>query len=201
MHINQATLKDIPSIVSIHCDAFKDFFLTSLGNKFLSFYYSCFIKSPDGLVLCAIENGDIIGFSATAKYSNGFNRKLIMQNKYSFIKITCCLLITNPKALLRLAHNLSKKNSDVKDDENYAELFSIAVKNDNQGKGIGKHLLISTENVLKHENVEKLSLTTDYYNNNPTIAFYKSMNFNILYEFMTYPRRKMYRLVKNLSII
>lgn len=39
--IQKATDKDVRDIVSIHIDAFKDFFLTSLGRDFLSFYYSC----------------------------------------------------------------------------------------------------------------------------------------------------------------
>ena len=44
----------------------------------------------------------------------------------------------------------------------------------------------------------EISLTTDYYNNEKTIAFYKKMGYAVLYEFVTYPNRKMYRMIKNL---
>lgn len=50
--------------------------------------------------------------------------------------------------------------------------------------------------MLKADNINQLSLTTDYYGNESTIAFYKSMNFNVLYEFIAYPKRRMYRFIK-----
>lgn len=198
IHIRKATINDVAQIVEIHCDTFADFFLTSLGGSFLSFYYSCFIRSSDGVVLCAVEDDNLLGFSATTKRCRGFNTGLIKNNFLSFSFLSFSLLFTNPKSLVRLAKNVTKTSKEVQDEENYAELYSIAVKNADQGKGIGKKLLFATEEILKLDQIKRLSLTTDYFHNESTIAFYKSMKFEVLYEFTTYPHRKMFRLIKEL---
>ena len=196
MEIRIAKVEDVPQIVKNHEDAFEGFFLTSLGSRFLQFYYKTFIKSKDGIVFCAVEDGIVLGFSAATMQCHGFNAKLIKNNILSFFVLAVKLLFTKPGALVRLAKNITKKSNEVVDNENYAELYSIGVLSEAQGKGIGKMLLYATESALKNEGVEKVSLTTDFYNNESTVAFYHSMGYSTLYEFITYPNRKMYRLIK-----
>lgn len=196
--IVNATIKDVDDIVRIHCDAFKGFFLTSLGTSFLNFYYKNFIRSEETVCMVAVENDCIVGFSAATMVCKGFNSRLIKQNILSFGMLSITLLFTNPKALIRLAKNLTKKGDSVNDKEDYAELYSIGVDSSQQGKGIGKKLLSKTEETLKNAGVERVSLTTDFDNNESAVGFYHSMGYQTLYEFVTYPNRKMYRLIKTL---
>ena len=84
----------------------------------------------------------------------------------------------------------------MQDDENYGELFSIGVRSGQQGKGIGKALLKDTELLIQAKGVNRLSLTTDYYNNEATLGFYHSMGYKVLYDFVAYPDRKMLRMIK-----
>ena len=77
--------------------------------------------------------------------------------------------------------------------------MSIGVDSLNQGKGVGKVLLIKLENIIRSEGCSKLSLTTDFFENQKTIGFYESMGYTILYDFIAYPNRKMYRLIKTLN--
>ena len=198
MEYRKATIDDIDSIVKIHCDAFKGFFLTSLGVPFLTFYYSCFVKSEETVTLVAEDNIEICGFAAATLSCKGFNTRLIKNNFIEFLLLSIKMLFTTPKALLRLVKNLTKKGSNVEDDEDYAELYSIGVDSSFQGKGIGKHLLSELEKALKSKGVKKVSLTTDYDNNDSAVGFYRSMGYETLYEFVTYPNRKMYRLIKEL---
>lgn len=199
MVIVNAKRKDIDAIVNIHLDAFKGFFLTSLGKDFLQFYYSVFLLNKETVFLCAEdENGNVIGFSAATKVSKGFNSRLIKENLLSFIALSLKLIFNNPKALLRLIKNLTKKSVTIEDDEDYAELYSIGIDSSQQGKGVGKLLLAKTEEALKSGGVGKVSLTTDYDNNEAAVGFYHSMGYDTLYVFTTYPDRKMYRLIKNL---
>lgn len=148
--IVKATDNDIDAIVKIHDTAFPDFFLTSLGDGFLRLYYSCMCKSKDALTLCAFENGEMLGFSSTALKSTGFNIRLIKNNIFKFMGETIKLMLTKPGALLRLAKNITKKAEGVEDDGDYAELYSIAVSPNYQGKGIGGLLLAENERVI-HE--------------------------------------------------
>lgn len=196
--ITNANKTDVSGIVDVHCNAFKDFFLTTLGRDFLSFYYKCLVKNPDAICQIYKENNVIIGFAAASKYVKGFNTKLIKQNFFSFTLLSVWLLFSRPKSLLRLVKNLTKRNNNVDDSEDYAELYSIGVDKSAQGKGIGAQLLESIEKELKTQGVSNLSLTTDAINNTPTISFYKSHGYNLLYEFDTYPNRKMLRLIKSL---
>lgn len=198
MEIRLATPKDVVSIVEIHQNAFEGFFLTSLGAQFLKFYYKAFIKSEESVVLCAVENGDILGFSAATKQCKGFNSRLIKKNLFSFFLLAVKLFFTQPSSLIRLAKNLTKKGDAVVDNEDYAELYSIGVCAESQGKGAGKKLLKATEETLKKNGVEKVSLTTDYYDNESAVAFYHTMGYSTLYEFIAYPNRKMYRFIKTL---
>ena len=198
MNIRKATVNDVDTIVKIHLDAFKGFFLTSLGAQFLKFYYSCFIKSNETVTVVAEENGVIYGFSASTKVCKGFNSRLIKSNLFAFTILSLKMLFTTPKSLLRLVKNLTKKGESVEDDEDYAELYSIGVSKAAQGKGVGKLLLAESERVMKAEGVQRVSLTTDFYNNEQAVGFYHSMGYGTLYEFVTYPNRKMYRLIKTL---
>lgn len=198
MNIRKATLYDVNAIVEIHINAFKGFFLTSLGRDFLKFYYTCFVKNGETVTMVAEENKIIYGFSAATTKCKGFNGRLIKDNFFLFGLLTFKMLFRSPKSLLRLIRNLTKKGDGVIDKEDYAELYSIGVSRNTQGMGVGKKILIETEKNLKAMGVKRISLTTDYFNNEQAVGFYHSMGYKLLYEFVTYPNRKMYRLIKNL---
>ena len=198
MNIRKATINDVDTIVEIHLDAFKGFFLTSLGSDFLKFYYTCFVKSCETVTMVAEEEGIVYGFSASTKVCKRFNSRLIKSNLCSFGMLSLKMLFTSPESLLRLAKNLTKKGEGVEDNEDYAELYSIGVSKSAQGKGVGKKLLAASEEILKKEGVRRVSLTTDYDHNEQAVGFYHSMGYETLYEFVTYPNRKMFRLIKTL---
>ena len=198
--IEKARLEDVDGIVAIHKQAFKDFFLTSLGDKFLKLYYTSFIMSGEGIVYCAMKEDELVGFSACSYISKGFNSSLIKKNLVKFGVEAFRLLLTNPKALIRLAKNMNKESKDatIEDDGEYAELYSIAVSPSCQGGGVGRRLLTTTEEDVKKHN-RKVSLTTDYYNNDKTVAFYRALGYEEFYDFITYPERRMWRLIKYLK--
>lgn len=198
MIIRKATINDVDTIVEIHLNAFEGFFLTSLGAEFLRFYYSCFVRSNETVTMIAEDNGVIYGFSASSKFCKGFNSRLIKSNLIAFGLLSFKLLLIKPISLLRLVKNLSKKGENVIDNEDYAELYSIGVCKSAQGKGVGKMLLLKSEQVMKEEGVTRVSLTTDFDNNEQAVGFYHSMGYETFYEFITYPNRKMYRLIKTL---
>lgn len=200
MDIRKATKADVGSIVEIHKVAFESFFLTSLGSRFLELYYSTFINSDKGVVYCVEKDGSIVGFAACSYISRGFNFYLIKRNLFKYVTEFFLILFTRPKAIIRLIKNLNKEsdNSDVDDKGEYAELYSIAIRPTCQGEGIGKKLLTKTEEEVKEHN-NRISLTTDYYKNEKTVGFYRSLGYRDFYEFTTYPKRRMWRLIKELK--
>ena len=148
MNIRKATINDVNTIVEIHLDAFKGFFLTSLGSDFLKFYYTCFVKSRETVTMVAEEEDIVYGFSASTKDCKGFNSRLIKNNLFAFGMLSLKMLFSSPQALLRLAKNLTKKGEGVEDNEDYAELYSIGVSKSAQGKGVGKKLISETEEFM-----------------------------------------------------
>lgn len=199
VNVRLASLDDVGGIVKIHQAAFDSFFLTTLGEQFLVCYYTAFVKSDKGVVFCAEKEGCMVGFSACSYISRGFNSGLIKKNLFRFSCEAIRLLFINPKAVIRLVKNLNKESSDsaMSDIGQYAELFSIAVRPKYHGKGIGRSLLEATENKVKEYN-NQMSLTTDYFDNDKTIAFYRALGYRNLYEFVAYPDRRMWRLIKDL---
>lgn len=199
MTIRPVRADEIPEIVKIHFSAFPNFFLTSLGKDFLTFFYSQLCSHPLGILLGYYSKyGDCLGFCAGTYEASGFYSKLVRRKPLLFMMESFKLLFTHPKALIRLVKNFTKKNDSINDPHDYAELLSIAVMQIDQSKGIGSCLMDSFLEELKRKSIHKVSLTTDALNNDKTIAFYHKNGFDVLYNFKSYPNRPMIRLIRRL---
>lgn len=196
--IRQAKLEDLDAIVNIHNIAFPDFFLTSLGDGFLKLYYKSVLNSSDGFLLISQCENEIIGFCAGTLLSAGFNTRLIKNNLLNYMGQGIRLLFTHPVKIWHLYKNLSKENPDVGDKGDYAELLSIGVNPNKQGGGAGKMMLIALEREVQKKGGSKLSLTTDFEDNEKAIGFYHSLGYNEWYDFVTFPNRRMYRMIKQI---
>lgn len=199
LEVNSISIDLIENITDLHLEAFDGFFLSELGREFLSTYYNTVRENDRGVLLGCFEDNKLLGFCAATTLSEGFNKHLVKSNFLSFSKIGLFLLFTRPKALLRLLKNFTKSDSSVSDDGQYAELLSIGVSPAAQGKGVGKKLLMALEEYLNEMNVSQLSLTTDFYDNEKTQNFYKGLGYEIMYDFVAYPDRRMYRLIKKIQ--
>jgi len=197
MKINRIINKLPTGFVKIHREAFEGFFLTSLGCKFLRLYYRSVLRSENGIILCLFDKNEVlIGFAVGTKHSKGFHRSIVVENIISYTLILLEIITLKPKAIIRLVKNFSKGKNTNKDNGDYAELLSIAVSSDHKGQGYGKLLLKEFELVLKSCSIVSLTLTTDCYNNNSVISFYKKNGYEVFYRFIAYPQRIMYKLIK-----
>jgi ribosomal protein S18 acetylase RimI-like enzyme len=192
---------DLPSIVDIHIQAFSGFFLTSLGKSFLHLYYKSSIKSSECIAICSTdENGKYSGFAIGSTLSKGYHKRLLMKNLFAFGLRFMIVLFTKPNSILRLLKNINKIEG-INDDGNYAELLSIGVSKNYKGQGIGKLLIEKFESEALNRGSKKVSLTTDYYDNESVVNFYFSRGYSVFYEFNAYPDRKMYKMIKDLNKI
>ena len=196
--IRQAKLDDLDAIVAIHDGAFPGFFLTSLGDGFLKLYYKSVLNSSDGILLVSKSDSEVIGFCAGTVLSAGFNTRLIKSNLSSYMGQGIKMLFTHPIRIWHLYKNISKENPNAGDNGEYAELLSIGVNPNKQGGGAGKKMLLALEEEVKKKGGVKLSLTTDYDDNEKAIGFYHSLGYNAWHDFVTFPKRRMYRMIKEL---
>ncbi len=198
MNCKELSSKDIDNVVIIHEKAFKDFFLTSLGTDFLKIYYKSAVESNLCTNLGLFEKNEMIGFAVIANNSKGFNSKLVKENLSNFIGLGIKMMLTKPMSLIRLFKNFTKSDGNKTDDQGYSELLSIGVDPTVQGRGAGKLLLKEIEVEAKKKGIDKIVLTTDFFNNESAVAFYKKVGYHIFYDFIAYPNRKMYKMYKNI---
>ena len=193
------TSEESKALTIVHQQAFNDFFLTELGPSFLNIYYKSVIQTKGSIAVCAInEHEKIIGFATGCDYAKGYNKRLVINNLPRFSLQAVRLVFTRPKAIFRLLKNFEKK-SNPNDNGNYAELFSIGVLPEAKGLGIGRKLLEEFEKEAQLKGCKKITLTTDFYNNDQVVSFYKKNGYQIFYDFYTFPRRHMYKMIKNFN--
>lgn len=198
MVIRPACEEDFRQITVVHERAFPRFFLTSLGKGFLVTYYKAVLRSEKAIAICAVdEYENIIGFASGCIESLNFHRNLFNSNRLSFLLSVVKSALGKPSVFYRLARNL-EKNANSHDDNDYAELLSIAVLPESKGSGIGKKLLESFEAEAKRRGGKKLALTTDFEKNDAVVNFYQNCGYTIFYDFVTYPKRRMFKMIKTL---
>lgn len=196
--ITELNILDVKQVVAVHIESFEGFFLTSLGVNFLKTYYSSCIKSKQTIGFGLFDDkGDLLGFAIGARCASGYHKKILMDNLYLFIFSIFKILLTRPSVFLRLLLNLNK-SPNKNDKKDYAELLSIAVLPSLKGMGYGKLLLEKFEVRARNIGISSCVLTTDFYDNDGVIKFYKSNNYEIYYDFITYPNRRMYKMIKKL---
>jgi ribosomal protein S18 acetylase RimI-like enzyme len=197
--IAELNIKDVEQIVAVHIQSFDFFFLTSLGGNFLNTYYSSCLKSSQTIGLGLFSNnGNLEGFAIGSLNSSGYHIKILLNNLHLFFFSLIKIILTRPSVIIRLLLNVNK-SPNKKDKKDYAELLSIAVLPNLKGSGYGKLLLNKFEVIAKNRGANSCALTTDFYYNESVISFYKSNNYKIYYDFVTYPSRRMYKMIKNLS--
>lgn len=199
MNIRKAEPDDFKMLANIHSLAFSGFFLTSLGINFLQTYYKAVLNSQQSIAVCVLDDSGVIqGFATGTIRANGYHRKLFKNNLLSFISATFIAALTKPSVIIRLVKNLDK-NHKVNDNKDYAELLSIAVMPQMKGTGVPQKLLNYFESEVLKRGGQKIALTTDYHNNDRVVAFYNKCGYEVFYDFVTYPDRRMYKMIKTLS--
>lgn len=199
IEVREVRPDEIAAVVRVHDDAFKGFFLTTLGDRFLTVYYGSVLKHKNGILLGFYKDGRLSGFCAATRLSRGFNSSLVRIDWAEYSLVALRLLACRPVAIARLIKNFTKGSPETGDDGSYGELLSIGVAREAQGTGAGKRILQALETKLREAGVDRLSLTTDYYDNEQAVGFYKSQGYEVMYDFVTYPERRMYRLIKQLK--
>jgi ribosomal protein S18 acetylase RimI-like enzyme len=188
--------QDVDDIVDVHIEAFPGFFLTSLGKSFLRLYYESLLKHKEGVAICAVDElSGIVGFCVGTTSSVGFHKRLIINNLFQFGIRFLILLFTKPGSIARLFFNMEKQ--PVKQiDGIVAELLSIGVIKSVKGSGVGSVLVKRFEDELILRKSSVVTLTTDYNNNEDVIGFYRNKGYEIYCDFISYPNRKMYKMIK-----
>jgi ribosomal protein S18 acetylase RimI-like enzyme len=191
-------LEETRNIAALHQMAFDNFFLTSLGAKFLSKFYGSIIKSHEGIAIGAFDdNYELVGFAIGTKTKKGFYKTLLKNNFVSLSLAASTSLIKNPKNINRLIKSFLTTETSNDSFLTYASLLSICVHPEKKGQKIGKYLLEAFESEIMDHN-SGITLTTDRLNNDYVNNFYISNNY-ILTDKFNQSKREMNFYIKQLK--
>lgn len=178
--IRKAAVVDLPGIANTHKAAFKAFFLTQLGPAFLREYYRTVLEYSGGILLVAVQDESIIGFSAGFIDPPGFY-SLLRKKRMRLGLAALPWLVAHPVNLARAYWNYRLTQEESRETDpaiaQVAELSSIAVGPDSQGAGAGKQLLAAFVDAAKRSGAVKIVLTTDAVDNDATNRFYVRAGF------------------------
>lgn len=175
---NNIPKKHINKIANIHHKTFPNFYLTGLGPKFLQTFYNTLIYSEQCISYFAFNQNQPIGFAICVYPNDNIYKKLIVTNKYKYIKIGLNLLFTKPLELIKVFKKIMCSGK-LPVDNKQALLLSICIKSEFQGHGIAVNLINMLEEKLKSLNAKELYLLTRKKNNDRANTFYRKLNYKI----------------------
>jgi ribosomal protein S18 acetylase RimI-like enzyme len=173
IRVRHARTEDVDAIVGIHMRAFRGFFLTTLGRRFLVELYRGFLKSLDGRLLVAEADGGIAGFTAGTFAPDRFFRTLLVSRWLAFGWAAAGAVIQRPHAVLpRLLAAVRYRGEPPVRLTAAGLLSSIAVEPHLSGMGIGRMLLSAYCEEASRNGLRFVYLTTDRDDNESTNLFY-----------------------------
>ena len=183
--------QSILTIVDIHLNTFKGFFLTFMGRGFLYEMYRSYCEHAESKLLVAVdENEKIIGFVAYSENMSGLYKHMIKKHLIPFAWYSAGAFFRKPKVFMRLVRAFLKPG-EVKREERYVELSSIGVDPDVKSRGVGSLLISGVKQRVDFSRVAYISLETDAVDNEAANGFYVKNGFVLVREYQTREGRKM----------
>lgn len=185
MIFSLATKEDAVTIANIHKTEISGGFLSSLSPAFLKRFYLALIESPASFCVITKENGQVVGFVAGTTNLNAFYQYFL--SHYFFQSFFILLpniffppqrdpakAVTSFKKIIETLLYPSKEQSLPK-----AELLTIAIIKEFQGKGVGGLLLEPFIVEMKKRNVDAFKVVVGE-SLPQAIAFYEKNGFTFV---------------------
>jgi GNAT superfamily N-acetyltransferase len=187
--------EQVDAVVSLHLNAFPDFFLSILGPRFLREFYVSFLMDQAAMafVACA-ERDEVVGAIVGPLDPHGFFSRLLRRRWWAFCLAALATALSHPSIVARLIRAL-RYRGDVPKGSVRALLSSVAVAPSAQGRGVGKALVLRWLEEARRRGASGCYLTTDADNNRAVNGFYLSLSWILESTYTTPEGRKMNRYV------
>ena len=190
-HLSPMSDKHIPAVVRVHMASFPDFFLSFLGHRFLSLYYTGICALPEGIGIVYLNaSGVPAGFVAGSTNPRGFYSRLLKRNWLKFALASVSAIVRKPSAIRRIARGLTHPSGNPVGAD-VVGLFSIGVLPELQGAGAGKLLVNGFLREAGNRGCKRVFLTTDRDENDAVNLFYQKLGFSIERQYETPEGRRM----------
>jgi GNAT superfamily N-acetyltransferase len=180
--------------------AFRGFFLTTLGRRFLLELHHGFLRLPDGRLFVAEGDGSIAGFAAGTLAPDRFFRTLLVSRWFAFGWAAAGALIRHPLAVLpRLLAAVRYRGEPPARLTPAGLLSAIAVDPPLSGMGIGGMLISAYCEEAAQHGLRFVYLTTDRDDNESSNLFYQRHGFEAESQIRQRDGRIMMRYVRALA--
>lgn len=180
--IRPAKPSDLSAVARVHVSAFRGFFLTELGPRFLRAYYATILGYARGILLVAVIEGHVIGFVAGFVDPVQFYRRMA-KRKRQFLLPVAWGVLRNPRLLCRVAGGSRRvMRAHLPQDwpgEVACELSSIAVDPSVSSRGVGQQLVARFLQCASEQDAKGVFLTTDAVGNDHVNGFYVRCGFRL----------------------
>lgn len=178
--------KDVlDAIVDLHLDTFNGFFLSSMHRGFLRTLYKSFAEHKSSELLAAYEDvGVPIGFLAFSWDTTGVYSYMLWRHFFPFVWYSFLSFLKRPSIFGKLFSAL-KMPARSKRDEHYCKVFSLGVRSDRQGLGVGSALLDNLKRRVNFNKYSYITLETDAENNDFANTFYQNNGMTLSSVFVT----------------
>ncbi|WP_373031393.1 GNAT family N-acetyltransferase [Sulfurovum sp.] len=182
---------DVAAVVRVHLASFLGFFLSFLGPRFLSLFYSGICFAPEGIGFVYLNNAGVpAGFVAGTSNPGGFYSRLLKRDWLKFALASIVPVLKKPSVIGRVARAVyHPADNPIGDD--VAGLFSLGVLPELQGTSAGKKLVRAFLDEAKKKGCTKVFLTTDRDNNGAVNSFYAKLGFSLERQDVTPEGRRM----------
>ena len=189
--IRKLILSDIRRVVAVHLSSFPGFFLSFLGCRFLSLFYSGICTAQEGIAFVYLNDAGVpAGFVAGTSNPGGFYSRLLKRDWLKFALASIVPVLKKPSVIGRVARAVSHPSDNPVGDD-VAGLFSIGVLPELQGTGAGKKLVQAFLDEAKQRGCTRVFLTTDRDSNDAVNAFYSKLGFVVERQYVTPEGRNM----------
>jgi len=196
IEVRESRIQDVAEMVQIHLDAFPDFFLSSLGRRFLARLYRAFVQDTEAI--CIVPCGQPLdGFVVGPLNPARFYRRLFVREGLGFAIDAMPAVLARPLATIRrLAAGAFFRGDLPAVRASAALISSIAVRPSASRRGIAGVLLKAFCKAAGSRGIRYVYLTTDRDENLGVNQFYSKHGFEIESEIVRPDGRVMNRYVR-----
>lgn len=188
--------RHVPAVADLHAAAFPDFFLTSLGTRFLRCLYGTLVERDDGIGFVVRDpvTGLVAGLVAGTAGSERSYSGMFRARAWSFGWSAIPALMRRPRLLPMLVRRLRSAGHPPPEGE-LAYLASIAVRPEAREYGLGRMLMEEWAAEARRRGAAGYYLTTDADANDAVLAFYERCGMRRESTFKSFEGRPMHRYV------
>jgi len=163
----------LDEVVEVHLRAFKGFFVSFLGPKFLKEFYRSLSEDPEGIAFVALQENTnrVLGSVAGPLRPAGYFKALLKRRWWAF-GLSCIRAILRRPSILKRVLRAAFYRGDAAEGPPRALLTAISVLPETQGQGVGKALMDAFACEVRRRGGRGCFLTTDAQGNEAVNRFY-----------------------------